>query len=158
MTLKELLHTVSFEEIKPHIAILYPDMATPQMLDLFLIHYNMLCRIIPQADETEQPCIITMTKWEEDGAPILDAYNIEGCEWEVAVFKDMIVEPEVTASLAEIATCCLWHTSFYGFTHQQREETFQNFDKLYKEGLKTGFITWEEISSELELNSEKYRR
>ncbi len=148
MTLKELLCSISFEKIKPHIAILYPDMATPRMLDLFLIHYNMLCKLTPRIEALPQPCIIAMTKWEENENPSLDAYNIEGCEWEVALSKEIIVEPEVTASLAEIATCCLWHTSFYGFTHQQREETFQNFDKLYKEGLKTGFITWEEISSE----------
>ncbi len=70
-----------------------------------------------------------MTKWEEDESPFLDAYNIEGCEWEVALSKEVVVEPEITASLYEIAACCLWHTSFYGFTPQQRKEVFQEIEQ-----------------------------
>lgn len=65
MTLKELLCTISFEEIEPYIALLYPDMATPRMLELFRSHHKLLCRLIPQVDESEQPCIIAMTKWEK---------------------------------------------------------------------------------------------
>src|SRR3712207_1045278 len=169
MTLKELLCTIPFEKIEPHISLLYPDMATPRMLELFRTHHKLLCRLIPQADETELPCIITMTKWEEDESPILDAYNIEGCNWEVALSKEVVVEPEVTASLSEIAACCLWHTSFYGFTPQQREEVFQGFEQkairhlsrnktFYKELIdetkKKYPITWERFSNEWDYLSE----
>lgn len=145
MTLKELLCTISFEEIEPYIALLYPDMATPRMLELFRSHYNLLCRLIPQVDESEQPCIITMTKWEEDESPLLDAYNIEGCEWEVALSKEVVIGHEVTASLPEIAACCLWHTSFYGFTPQQREEVFQEFDQKATRGLSRNETFYEEL-------------
>ena len=75
MTLKELLCTIPFEKIEPHIALLYPDMATPRMLELFRSHYKLLCRLIPRVAESEEPCIITMTKWEENETPFLDAYN-----------------------------------------------------------------------------------
>ncbi len=164
MTLKELLCSISFEKIEPHIALLYPDMATPRMLELFRSHHKLLRRLIPQVDESEQPCIITMTKWEEDESPLLDAYNIEGCEWEAALSKEVVIEPEVTASLPEIAACCLWHTSFYGFTPQQREEVFQEFDqekkphlhskdenflqKLIEDTKKRFPITWERFCNE----------
>ncbi|KGN97449.1 hypothetical protein HQ36_05980 [Porphyromonas gingivicanis] len=173
MTLKELLCTISFEEIEPHIALLYPDMATPQMLELFRFHHKLLCRLIPQVDESEQPCIIAMTKWKEDESPLLDAYNIEGCEWEVALSKEIVVEPEVTASLSEIAACCLWHTSFYGFTPQQREEVFLEFDQkatrrssrnktfykeLIEETKKKYPITWERFSNEWGNLSEEEER
>lgn len=173
MTLKELLCTISFEEIEPYIALLYLDMATPRMLELFRSHHKLLCRLIPQVDESEQPCIIAMTKWEEDENPLLDAYNIEGCEWEVALSKELVVEPEVTASLAEIAACCLWHTSFYGFTPQQREEVFQEFDHktirslfrndtFYKELIertkKKYPITWKRLSNEWDNLSEEEER
>lgn len=161
MTLKELLCTISFEEIEPYIAQLYPDMATPRMLELFRSHHKLLYRLIPQIDESGQPCIITMTKWEEDETPSLDAYNIEGCEWEVALSKELVVEPEVTASLAEIAACCLWHTSFYGFTPQQREEVFRN-DTFYKELIertkKKYPITWKKLSNEWDNLSEEEER
>ncbi len=145
MTLKELLCTISFEEIEPYIALLYPDMATPRMLELFRSHHKLLCRLIPQVDESEQPCIIAMTKWEGDENPLLDAYNIEGCEWEVALSKELVVEPEVTASLAEIAACCLWHISFYGFTSQQRKEVFQEFDQEVKPHLSRSEIFFQEL-------------
>ncbi len=145
MTLKELLCTISFEKIEPYIALLYPDMATPRMLELFRSHHKLLCRLIPQVDESEQPCIIAMTKWEEEENPLLDAYNIEGCEWEVALSKELVVEPEVTASLAEIAACCLWHISFYGFTSQQRKEVFQEFDQEVKLHLSRSEIFFQEL-------------
>ena len=89
MTLKELLCTIPFEKIEPHIALLYPDMATPRMLELFRSHYKLLCRLIPRVAESEEPCIITMTKGEENETPFLDAYNIEGCDWEEALSKVM---------------------------------------------------------------------
>ena len=172
MTLKELLCTIPFEKIEPHIALLYPDMATPRMLELFRSHYKLLCRLIPRVAESEEPCIITMTKWEEDETPLLDAYNIEGCDWEVALSKEVVVEPEVTASLSEIAACCLWHTSFYGFTSKQREEVFQEFEQeteyylsrnetfvqeLIEDAKKNFPITWERFSNEWDNFSEEMK-
>lgn len=148
MTLKELLCTISFEKIEPHIALLYPDMATPRILELFRSHHKLLCQLIPQVDESGQPCIIAMTKWEEDDSPLLDAYNIEGCEWEVALSKEVVIGHEVTASLPEIAACCLWHTSFYGFTPQQREEVFQEFDQKATRGLSRNETFYEELIEE----------
>lgn len=170
MTLKELLHIVPFEQIKTHIALLYPDMATPRILDLFLTHYDMLCKLTPRTEDSSQPCVITMTKWEEDEISFLDAYDIEGCEWEVALSKEIVVEPKVTASLAEIAACCLWHTSFYGFTFQQREEMFQELEQEARQHLPRNeaflqkviedtknkySITWKRLSNEWDNNSEE---
>ena len=170
MTLKELLCTIPSEMIEPHIALLYPDMATPRMLELFRSHYELLCRLIPRVAESEQPCIITMTKWEEDETPLLDAYNIEGCDWEVALSKEVVVEPEVTASLSEIAVCCLWHTSFYGFTPKQGEEVLSRirtrdghylsrnetfFQELIEDTKKKYPITWERLSNEWDNFSEE---
>ncbi|MGG6545595.1 UNVERIFIED_CONTAM: hypothetical protein NY100_09240 [Prevotella sp. 15_C9] len=170
MTLKELLCTIPFEKIEPHIALLYPDMATPRMLELFRSHYELLCRLIPRVAESEQPCIITMTKWEEDETPLLDAYNIEGCDWEVALSKEVVVEPEVTASLSEIAACCLWNTSFYGFTPKQGEEVLSRirtrdghclsrnetfFQELIEDTKKKYPITWERLSNEWDNFSEE---
>ena len=42
--------------------------------------------------------------------------------------KELIIEPDVKASLAEIAMCCLWHTSFYGFTEDQVDDRFESLD------------------------------
>ena len=63
--------------------------------------------------------------WPE---PHLDAHPLEGDLWEHSLAKELIIEPDVKASLAEIAMCCLWHTSFWGFTEEQRDERFKNLD------------------------------
>ena len=52
----------------------------------------------------------------------------------------MIIEPDVKAPLAEIAMCCLWHTSFWGFTEEQRDERFENLD-YYSEDMLDHDIT-----------------
>jgi hypothetical protein len=39
---------------------------------------------------------------------------------------ELVIEPDVTESLAEIAACCLWHTSFYGFTKEQTKAKFES--------------------------------
>lgn len=62
MTLKELLCTIFFEKIEPHVTCFILDMATPRMLELFRSHYKLLCQLIPRVDESKQSCIITMTK------------------------------------------------------------------------------------------------
>ena len=73
----------------------------------------------------------------------LDAFPLEGDCWEDSLSKELVIDDEVEASNAEIAACCLWHTSFYGYLSYQREETFDDmFDgvternrllNLYKE-------------------------
>lgn len=66
MTLKELLCTISFEKIEPHITCFILDMTSPRMLELFRSHYKLLYRFILGVAASEQLYIITMTKWEED--------------------------------------------------------------------------------------------
>ena len=53
----------------------------------------------------------------------LNAYPLEGDDWEDSLAKEIVLDKDVKASLAEIAACCLWHTSFWGYLPYQREET-----------------------------------
>ena len=46
---------------------------------------------------------------------------------------ELIIEPDVTESLAEIAACCLWHTSFYGFTEKQTRAKFESWNREISE-------------------------
>lgn len=39
--------------------------------------------------------------------------------------KELVLDKDVKASHAEIAACCLWHTSFWGYLPYQREESFR---------------------------------
>lgn len=78
-------------------------------------------------DANSDMCYITMEKWR-DGKMMLDAHPMEGDLWEHSLTKEIILAPNVKATNAEIAACCLWHTSFYGFVDKQAQE-YLRFDE-----------------------------
>ena len=122
MTFKELLNSVSFEEVAPEIVRMYPK--AEHDLKWYKIHFDMLCLMTPKRheDSNGDVCHITMSKWDENSEPRLDAFPMEGDWWEHSLTKELVIDPEVKATNAEIAACCLWHTSFYGFVREQQEE------------------------------------
>ncbi len=127
MTYHELLHSVTFDEIIP---FLEKKNGGAVSLALYKTHYDMLRLLTPRREEDDnKTATITNAKldydWEE---PHLEAFPMEGDLWEVSLAKELIIAPDVKASLGEIAACCLWHTSFWGFTDEQRHETFEKFD------------------------------
>ena len=122
MTYSELLHQVSFDEIAPYIRKYGSEGCS---LVWYKIHYDMLRQLEPHLDDDdEETATISNAElyydWEE---PHLDAYPMEGNSWESSLAKELIVNEDVNATWAEIAACCLWHTSYYGFTQAQRKET-----------------------------------
>lgn len=122
MTFKELLNSVSFGEVAPEIVRLYPK--AEHDLRWYKIHFDMLRQMTPKRheDSNGDVCHITMSKWDENSEPRLDAFPLEGDWWEHSLTKELVIDPEVKATKAEIAACCLWHTSFYGFVREQQEE------------------------------------
>ena len=42
---------------------------------------------------------------------------------------ELVIEPDVTESLAEVAACCLWHSSFYGFTEEQAKAKVESWGR-----------------------------
>ena len=97
MTYKELLDSVSFEEIVPYIEKYHGEKGC---LALYKIHYDMLRHLTPNPEDSY--------------------YN------NATVSHG---EPDVTEPLAEIAACCLWHTSFYGFTEEQTKAKFESWER-----------------------------
>ena len=126
MTYSELLHQVNFEEIAPYIG----KYGSKERIALYKTHYDMLRLLEPREGEDDEKTV-TVSNAELDydfEEPHLDAYPIEGCYWEVALSKEIIVEPDVQATWAEIAACLLWHTSFYGFTPEQQDECSERLE------------------------------
>ena len=106
-------------------------------LKWYKIHFDMLRLMTPKHhdDANSDVCNIAMSKWDEDSESHLDAHPMEGDLWEHSLTKEIIITSEVKATNAEIAACCIWHTSFYGFVREQQEEEFRCFklDKYYKD-------------------------
>ena len=128
MTFKELLDCVRFEDVAPHIVRMYPDMR--QSLGWYKFHFDMLRLMQPvfHEDANDKVCHITMKDWEDGSGLHLDAYPMEGDLWEHSLTKELVIAPEVAASNEELAACCLWHTSFYGFVEKQEAERFRIYD------------------------------
>lgn len=125
MTFKELLNSVQFEDVAPHIVRMYPDME--KSIGWYKIHFDMLRLMNPVFHEyaNDKVCHITMKDWEDGSGLHLDAYPMEGDLWEHSLTKELIIDPEVKASNEELAACCLWHTSFYGFIEKQVDDHFR---------------------------------
>lgn len=89
----------------------------------------MLKQMTPKRhdDSNGDVCHITMKDWDDGTGPHLDAFPMEGDLWEHSLTKEIVLDADVHVTDAEIIACCLWHTSFYGFTKGQKKE-FANID------------------------------
>ena len=137
MTLYELLHKVSFDEIAPFLSKSY---AEGRSLAWFKMHYDYLCHLVPspksetgydiyvemvpQTGSDTDESRITVSAWL-DGNPwedslgrviiIEDFDNSRIAKTEAIIGQKVVVPNSADISLAEIAACCIWKTSFYAF-------------------------------------------
>ena len=127
MTLQELLKSVEFNLIVAAFKKMYPD--DIHMLPFLKCHYDILCHMTPVYDETAnaQECRVSNDYDETVKKTYLSAFHLEGDSWSASLCKEMIIDSSVIASDEEIAACCLWHTSFYGYTEEQLTETAKDF-------------------------------
>ena len=128
MTFKELLDSVTFEDVEEQLRIMYPEEKV--CMGWYKIHFDMLRQLTPKHDDdaNDDVCHITMKKNDYGKGFHLDAYPMEGDLWEHSLTKELIIAPDVKATNAELAACCIWHTSFYGFTEEDYEKRFRSYD------------------------------
>jgi hypothetical protein len=127
MTFKELLNSVTFDEVVPHLLQMHPD--AEENLKWYKIHFDMLRLMTPKYDDDANSDVCNITTREtEGGGSCLNAYPMEGDLWEHSLTKEIILAPDVKATNAEIVACCIWHTSFYGFVREQSRE-YLRFDE-----------------------------
>ena len=128
MTLKQLLGSLTFDEIAPFINL--ED--GRNCLAAFKQHFDYLRHLTPADGVTGE---VIVGYWKdpdledgegEDGNQLF-AGSLEGDCWESCLAKEIVLEDGVTASPAEIAGCCLWHTSFYGFLPEEATDTFNRW-------------------------------
>lgn len=130
MTFKELLNSVRFEDVAPYIVRMDSDAG--QNLGWYKIHFDMLRQMIPvfHEDANDKVCHITLKDFEDGTGPHLDAYPMEGDLWEHSLTKELVIAPNVQASNEELAACCLWHTSFWGFVEKHLSDSSRMEDDL----------------------------
>ncbi len=125
MTLKQLLDSLTFDEIAPFIDL----EGGRNNLAVFKQHFDYLRHLTPAEGDAGE---VSVGYWKdpdledgegEDGKRLF-AGSLEGDYWESSLAKEIVLDEGVTASPAEIAGCCLWHTSFYGFLPEDVNDTF----------------------------------
>ena len=127
MTLQEFIKTLEFKKIAEAFKKMYPN--DIHMLPFLKCHYDILCHMIPVYDETAnaQECRVSFYYDEIFNKTYLSAFPLEGDSWSTSLCKEIVIDSNVIASDEEIAACCLWHTSFYGYTEQQQSQTAKDF-------------------------------
>lgn len=132
MTYQELLHSVDFRKVADAYSKMYPEQA--HMLPFLKCHYDMLCNTAPvfDPDANSQICHISMKYDEGTKKRYLSAFSMEGDLWSVSLCRTLEIAPDVIASLEEIAACCLWHTSFYGYTEEQLADTAEELSNGWR--------------------------
>ena len=150
MILQDYIKSVEFIKVADAFKKMYPD--DFHMLPYLKCHYDILCHTEPVYDENanSQECRISLYYDELVNKTYLSAYPLEGDKWSASLCKEVIIDPEVIATKEEIVACCLWHTSFYGYTEEQLAETAKDFS-VYRDKTELEFSQFELDNSLAEL-------
>ena len=123
MTLKELLTQVGFDELLP-----YLEKHEPEHLDNlydFREAYDILRNMKP-ANNFEGKIFVEWHGGEwEDEEKWIGVSPMHDCTWEEDLAKEIVVADDVHLTLAELAMHCLWKITYWGFSPDEREETWQ---------------------------------
>ncbi len=123
MTLKELLTQVGFDELLP-----YLEKHEPEHLDNlydFREAYDILHNMKP-ANNFEGKIFVEWHGGEwEDEEKWIGVSPMHDCTWEEDLAKEIVVADDVHLTLAELAMHCLWEITYWGFSPDEREETWQ---------------------------------
>ncbi|WP_455626305.1 hypothetical protein [Parabacteroides sp.] len=134
MTYREVLHNVSFDEIVPLISRFdngKENLASYKML------YDYLCHLHPeeQADKDKATTIHMLPSNEKRPEILLFDEYPNMTVWQDSLTRDLLLEPDIKGTLAEIAAHCLWAASFYGFTEYQVEAGYHKSTGHYSQEL-----------------------
>jgi hypothetical protein len=126
MKLKELLLSTDFDALIPALKK-EGYLAIRQYREA----YDILCHLTP-ADESEIKNPKIRVEWVkpiegyEDEDPYINVYNCEGDLWECNVAKEVIVDDACRLTKEEVIAKILWSCTFYGYTPQTRQDTFED--------------------------------
>lgn len=126
MKLKELLLSTDFD-------MLIPALKKEGYLGIrqYREAYDILCHLTP-ADESEIKNPQIRVEWVkpvegyEDEEPYINVYNCEGDLWESNVAKEVVVADDCNISKEEVLAKILWSCTFYGYTPQTTQDTFED--------------------------------
>lgn len=126
MILKDLILKYEFDTIVPDLTGI--EEPVKNNLYAFKEAFDTLRRMTPDDAGGEQIIVCECVETDEDGTETeryLHASNCEGEFWEAALAKEVVLQADVTETLA--LALILWHITFYGFTPEH--EYFSRYDR-----------------------------
>lgn len=131
MILKDLLQSVDFRKVADAYKKLYPQNAND--LVFLKCHYDILCNTVMKSYANSKVCRISMKYDDIVKKQYLSAFDLECDKWPYSLSKTIEIAPNLNISLEEVAACCLWHTSFYGYTEEQLANTAEDFSEEWRD-------------------------
>lgn len=123
MTLKELVMMVDFDSLRPHL-----EKFEPEHLDniyAFREAYDILRRMTP-AKNGQHEIHVSWSGGEMEGEKKwISVHPMHEVSWEEDLAADVVVADDVHLTDEELAMHCLWEITYWGFSPDEREETWQ---------------------------------
>lgn len=117
MTLSELLHKVTFEELVPFMS-LFED--HDWNLASYKMHYDYLWYLSEESNNRRTTSLISR---KEKHHSLLESHSIKINKWRMSLVEKLNTEAIVNGTLAETAANYLWNILFqYGFSEYQNAE------------------------------------
>ena len=123
MTVKQLLDSLSFDEIAPYIPKNYEGRGdTESVLASFKQHYDYLRHLVPTDPGQTERMELPIGCYTDEKGTYLDAFlAFEGELWEDTLSRELVIDKKVKAGNAEIAACIMLQTAFYGYLPYERQ-------------------------------------
>ena len=126
MTVKQLLDSLSFDEIAPYIPKNYEGRKdTESVLASFKQHYDYLRHLVPTDPGQTERMELPIGCYTDEKGTYLDAFwAFEGELWEDTLSRELVIDKKVKAGNAEIAACIMLQTAFYGYLPYERQDEY----------------------------------
>jgi hypothetical protein len=127
MTFKKMLNRVTFDEVAKELARYCPDEMNG--LACYKTQFDKLRMMEPKhhGDVNDEVCYIIKNRPLYDTGFHIAAKKMLGELWEYSLAKELVLAPDVKATDAELAACCLCYTSYYCPTNERQRAQFESW-------------------------------
>lgn len=123
MTLKELIMQVSFEELLPHLEKL--EAKKLDNIYAFREAYDILRNMEPAPDYQGEIHVIWVMGKSNGEEGYVRVCHMDDADWDEDLAKEIVIDDGLNPDLAKVAMHCLWEITYWGFSPEERDETWE---------------------------------
>lgn len=139
MTVRELLTSVTFDQIADALRFTHQNCASIRDMASYKEAYDQICHLDFDGDGGKVTFDITpREQWFAPGSLPLLANDVEGDLWTNTVGKEVVLPIGNPFDNAQLAGAILWGMTFYGFT--DRDRSYKDDDDFGRYGLRANLL------------------